>query len=459
MQPATSRQDASPNLSSSGENAPVDPATIGVMRRLPGGPDNPCHDRGGVLDRLHRFGVHNGGATAVIAAILFPVVVGAMGLGAETGYWYLTQRKLQHAVDVSAHAAGARKRAGDPDTNIAAAALHVATISGLRASGTLTVDPHYTHADYPGAMLVEVVASDTQPRLFSSIFSNEPVNFGARAVSMVDTSAGTAACVLALSPTAARAVRLDGSSSINLEGCDIASNSNAADALYATSTVSTDCAYSVGGAYAPGLTAKVCGTVKVDQPTIRDPYAHVVEPTNPGNCKGRNVGHPNEATQLTPGCYDGLTVKGPVHFQPGVYYINGGEFNVNAGDNSKLTGTDVTIYLASGARLNIGGSIQMNFSAPTDPANPYAGIVIFGERSGTAVSHRLEGGSGSDYTGAVYTPNSLIEFRGNSKSGGGGCTQIIGARVTFTGGSSLKSSCENAGTSDIATNVVVTVVE
>jgi hypothetical protein len=459
MQPQTSRENASPNLSSSGENAPLDPATIDVMRRLPGGPVKPCHDRGGVLDRLHRFGVHNGGATAVIAAILFPVVVGAMGLGAETGYWYLTQRKLQHAVDVSAHAAGARKRAGDPDTNIAAAALHVATISGLRASGTLTVDPHYTSANHPGAMLVEVVATDTQPRLLSSIFSNEPVTFGARAVSMVDTSGGTAACVLALSPTAPRAVTMQTSGSINLQGCDIASNSNAADALYATSSVSTDCAYSVGGAHAPGLTAKVCGTVKVNQPIIRDPYAHVVEPTNPGNCKGRHQGHPTQpSAPLTPGCYNGLTVKGALHFEPGVYFINGGEFNVNAGDNSKLTGSGVTIFLANGARLNIGGSIQMNFTAP-GPGEPYAGIVIFGERSGTAVSHSLAGGSGSDYTGAVYAPASLIEFAGNSKATGGGCTQLIGRRVTFTGASSLKSSCANAGTSDISTNVVVTVVE
>jgi hypothetical protein len=31
-------------------------------------------------------------------------------------------------------------------------------------------------------------------------------------------------------------------------------------------------------------------------------------------------------------------VKGALHFEPGLYIIDGGEFNVNAGDNSKLTG-------------------------------------------------------------------------------------------------------------------------
>jgi hypothetical protein len=310
-----------------------------------------------------------------------------------------------------------------------------------------------------------VVATDEQPRLFSAVvagfFSKDPettVMMNASAVAMVDSSSGSVACVLALSPTAPRAVSMDGSGSVNLEGCDIASNSNAADALYATSTVSTDCAYSVGGAQAPGLTSKVCDKVKINQPLIRDPYAHVPEPPKPGSCNNKNQGHPTTPTQLNPGCYNGLTVKGPVHFNPGVYYIDGGEFNVNAGDNSKLTGTGVTIYLANGANLNIGASIQMNFSAP-GPGEPYAGIVVFGARNATTTIHKLAGGSGSDYTGAVYTPASRIEFAGNSKATGGGCTQIIGARVKFTGASALKSTCENAGTTNIVTNELVKLVE
>jgi hypothetical protein len=419
-----------------------------------------------LLARLHRFGVHNGGTTAVVAAILFPVVVGALGLGAETGYWYLTQRKLQHVADVSAHAAGTRLRADDTDEQVIAAARHVASESGYSGTPELFVDPNYTSADYPEAIMAEVIATDVQPRLFSAVvasfFSSDPdktVTMSARAVAMLDSSAGTVACVLALSPNAPRAVNMDGSSTIGLEACDIASNSNSEEALHATSTVSTDCAYSVGGAHAPGLTTQVCDKVKVNAPLVRDPYKDVVEPPNPGNCKTRHQGHPTQdSPPLTPGCYNGLTVKGAVHFEPGVYYINGGEFNVNSGDNAKLTGSGVTIYLANGAKLNIGGSIRMNFSAPTDPANPYAGILFFGERGATSTTHRLAGDSHSDYTGAVYTPDSLIEFAGNSKSTGG-CTQIIGARVSFTGNSALKSTCEGAGTTDIATNELVKLVE
>lgn len=418
-----------------------------------------------LLSRLNHFGVHNGGATAVIAAILFPIVVGGLGLGAETGYWYLSQRKLQHIADVSAHAAGARLRADDTDAQVIAAAERVAAQSGYRGTPGLAVDPNY--GGDPDAMMVEVIATDVQPRLFSAVvagfFSDKPVTdvtMSGRAVARVVTETGTAACVLALDPTAPRAVTMDGSGSVGLEGCDIASNSNAADALYATSTVSTDCAYSVGGAIAPGLTTKVCPAVKVNAPLIRDPYKDVPEPTGWTNCSSKHQGHPSQPSpNLTPTCFSGgLTVKGELHFEPGLYIVDGGEFNVNAGDNSKLTGEGVTFYLANGANLNIGGSIQMNFSAPTDPANPYAGILFFGDRTATATNHTLAGGSGSEYNGAVYTPASPIKFAGNSKAVGG-CTQIIASTVTFTGASTLQSTCDNAGTTDIVTNELVELVE
>ena len=41
------------------------------------------------------------GMAAVIAAILMPLVIGGLGLGAETGFWYMKKNRLQAAADVS----------------------------------------------------------------------------------------------------------------------------------------------------------------------------------------------------------------------------------------------------------------------------------------------------------------------------------------------------------------------
>jgi hypothetical protein len=434
---------------------------------------NPADTTPTLLARLHRFGVHNAGATAVMAAILFPVVIG--GLGAETGYWYLSQRKLQHVADVSAHAAGARLRADDTPAQIEAAALHVATQSGY-SPGELKVNPHYTSAEYPGARLVEVVATETRPRMFSAVvagfFLSEPateVTLSARAVAKVDTSSASTACVVALSTTASRAVTVTGASTLTLEGCDLASNSNAGDGLYVTSSATSGCAFSVGGAYTPGLQLTQCDGVKETAPLVRDPYAHIAEPavsTIPCE-KNSQVGKPNAATTLTPvhphesGVYamrfcGDLDAKGTVNFEPGLYIVEGTLRMTSSNPASLLTGEGVTFYLTDGAEIRLTGT-SLDLAAPE--SGPFAGLLFFGSRSATTANHHIGGNNNSILTGAVYTPASAITVSSNAGAIGGGCTQVIGDTVTFTGNSTLQTSCADAGTIEIVTNEMVSLVE
>jgi Flp pilus assembly protein TadG len=427
-----------------------------------------------LLVHLHRFGVHNGGATAIMAAILFPVVIGGLGLGAETGYWYLSQRKLQHVADVSAHAAGARLRADDTPAQIEAAALHVATQSGY-SPGTLNVDAHYTSAAYPGARLVQVVATETRPRMFSAVvagfFSSEPatdVTLSARAVAKVDTSSASTACVVALSTTASRAVTVTGASTLSLEDCDLASNSNAGDALYVTSSATSGCAFSVGGAYTPGLQLTQCDAVKENAPLVRDPYAYIAEPAVSNiPCEDSTVLKPNAPTTLTPVhphesgvaamrfCGD-LNAKGTVTFEPGLYIIEGRLRMTSSNSASQLTGEGVTFYFPDGGEMLLTGT-ALDLAAPE--SGPFAGLLFFGSRDATTANHRVGGHNNSILTGAIYTPASAITMSGNAEAVDGGCTQVIGDTVTFTGNSTLQSACDQAGTTDIKTNVLVSIVE
>ena len=165
------------------------------------------------------------GAAAVVAAVLFPVLIGGMGLSAETGYWYTKQRKLQHAADTSAHAAGARKRAGDDKAQIDAAALNIARNSGLSTSlGSIAVNtPPVSGAKAGSGDSVEVILTEVHPRLFSSVFSSEPVTIRTRAVASIVQ--GSKARVLALAPTASQSVTVSGSTKVDLKNCDVASNS------------------------------------------------------------------------------------------------------------------------------------------------------------------------------------------------------------------------------------------
>lgn len=417
-----------------------------------------------------------GGAAAVIAAILFPVLIGGMGLSAETGYWYMKQRKLQHAADTSAHAAGARKRAGDSKAQIDAAALNIARNTGLSASlGAVAVNtPPVSGAKAGSGDSVEVILTEVHPRLFSSVFSNEPVTIRTRAVASIVQ--GSKGCVLALSPTASGAVTVSGSTKVDLKNCDVASNSSAADSFLlsgSSAALSTGCVQTVGQAVITAqLTLTHCPAVRETAPVVRDPYASVPEPAAVGGCQNANVGSPILPTVLLPTdnhpsgvksmrfC-KGLDLKGKVTFSPGLYIIEGGDLTINGGDlnataGAEMAGSGVTFYFTNGGRLKLGGNVKLTLSAPT--SGPFSGILFFGSRTSAGATQQIGGTSGSTLQGAVYMPGSEVQFTGNSASTGG-CTQVIGRTVTFTGNSSLGSDCATAGTRAIETNETVALVE
>lgn len=437
----------------------------------PGIPRRPLGRLAGRLADLRR---DRRGATAIIAAALMPFLATGMGLGAETGYHYMVQRQLQHAVDLAAHAGAVRLRAGDDPARIEAAALHVATESGFEAQdGTFDVStPPATGPNAGSASSVEVVLTQTEPRYFSAIFIDEPVRLRARAVASVIPS-GSKACVLALSPTGSRAITVSGSTSVSLDNCDVASNSNASDAFYMANSMAkltVGCVHTVGGAVTgTGLSMLSCEAPNELAPVVLDPYADVAEPAVEGACiseaaKGEPVFHPNfthsSGVQAMRIC-GGIDIKKQVTFEPGLYIIDGGTLSLNANatvsvSEAGITSNGVTFYLTNGARLRLTGNGSLNLNAPT--AGPYAGILFFASRSQTGITHEVLGNSGSITQGAIYAPTSAIRFTGNSTTASG-CTQIVGLTVEFTGNSTLRSSCDTGNVREIETNVSVRIVE
>ena len=427
-----------------------------------------------IFHELAKLRRDSSGAVAIMAAALMPFLATGMGLGAETGYHYLAQRQLQHAVDLAAHAGAVRLRAGDSQERIHAAALHVATQSGFEAAiGTIAVNTPPTAGPNIGSTSnVEVVLTRTQVRYFSTIFVDEPVQLRARAVAAVLPSSSKA-CVLALSPTGARAITVSGSTQVSLDNCDVASNSNATDAFYmanAMAELTVGCVHTVGEAVtSTGLSLLACPEPNELAPVVRDPYADVPEPQVEGSCiteaeKSATLFQPNfthsSGVQALRIC-GGLDIKKKVTFGSGLYIIDGGTLSLNANgtvsvSDAGITADGVTFYLTNGATLRLTGNGSLNLNAPA--TGPYAGILFFASRSQTGVTHEVLGNSGSITQGAIYAPTSAVRFTGNSTTTSG-CTQIIGLTVEFTGNSTLRSSCETGNIREIETNVSVRIVE
>jgi hypothetical protein len=123
-----------------------------------------------------------------------------------------------------------------------------------------------------------------------------------------------------------------------------------------------------------------------------------------------------------------------------VYVIEGGDLKVNA--NANVTGSGVTIYMAGSSTVSMNGNATVNLSAPT--SGTYAGMLFFGDRSGSNVSETLNGTASSAMTGAIYFPKQNVNYIGNF-AGANGCTQVVADTVTWNGHTHLAANCNGYG--------------
>ena len=438
-----------------------------------------------IKSRFNAFLADHKGGVIIYVALAMPVLVGGMGLGAESGYRYHNQRLLQHAADFAAHAGAVRKYKGDEKADIDTAATHVAVSSDYDDSvGTITVNiPPASGAFTGDPSAVEVILTETRPRLFSAIFSKEPVLIGARAVAAANGPAQPA-CILALSETAPAAVEVTGSTSVNLVGCSVASNSTATNSFNMKGmggSLTADCVQSSGGSNTTtNLTLTECDQVLNNAPPVADPYYWVQEPPDTidpcpnTNGKGKGSGrgnkdfdyvasvdwnHPSgEVVKVMRFC-NGLKAQGDITFEPGIYIIDSGDFTANATaklTSKELAGTEgVTFFLTNGAEVKFNGTATLDLQAPE--SGPTSGILFFGDRS-DSVDHKILGNAGSELTGAIYMPAAHVQFTGNSKTASG-CTQVIANTITLTGNSALAIDCDDDGTEEIFLGNLIAVVE
>lgn len=403
--------------------------------------------------RFGRLLACESGAVAVIVALLAPVLIGAMGMGAESGYWYLTQREFQNAADVAVHAAARQSAAGEDAEGLDEMAAYLVVRAGVDLDGTsIEVNQPPLQGDYVGNdNAVEIIISRDMPRMFTAIYMDGDVPISARAVAVI--GGGTKGCVMALSTETEGAVKITGSSSLQLEGCEAVSNGPGQSIVMEGHTeIDADCIHAAGTVRKTGSswTDLECDGAQENAAVVSDPLAGVPEPALVGACKDKNQGNYSHLTSLNAEeshpsgmksmrfC-NGLSLKAEVAFGPGLYLIEGGDFKISG--NTHITGDGVVFYLAEDVELDINGYIRIDLSAPT--TGPYAGITLFSSRDSVGLNHKISGNSVKDFGGAFYAPTSEVSFNGSSHSSSGGCSPVIAGTITVHGHSTISIDCSD----------------
>jgi len=413
-----------------------------------------------------RFYKSEEGSILVTWAILLPVVTGMIGLGLETGNWYLTKRNLQAAADAAA-IAGAYESTTDKRTSVATNTLPNNGF-GNNSGVTITVNnPPLTGSYTTSADAVEVILSQPQLPLFSSLFLSTNPTITVRAVALPKTSPPNlgSGCALALDPSGSSDFETIGSATITAKSCFIASNSTSNQAINAAGNSSM----TVQGLYTMGNYTGASHITSTDAPVIHatapipDPYHGLPIPSFSG-C-AHNSSTSGGTTTLSPGVYcGGLSLNGGTTvMQPGVYIMDQGSFSVNG--NATLSGSGVTIILTSSTSANyptvtINGGANVTLSAPT--SGDYSGVAFFQDNNAALNNgNKFNGGSNMNITGALYMPSADITFNGGN-SINTPCMQVIGWKLDFSGNNSTSikggPDCANAGMTPITTPVSGTVI-
>lgn len=148
------------------------------------------------------------------------------------------------------------------------------------------------------------------------------------------------------------------------------------------------------------------------------PIVHQPIPSPGDKCASADV-DPYDKLQnfsgaLTPGNYGDLDFSGPVTLSPGLYCING---TVKMNDTTGyIAGTGVTIYY-TGTSLTINGGSDQTLAAPNSPGTPPTNnavedLLLYIPPTIRA-DVKINGKSGSTFSGTMYAPNSLWIVNGS----------------------------------------------
>ena len=266
---------------------------------------------------------------AVVAAVTMPIVVGGFGLGAEVGYWYFNQRKVQSAADMAAYAGAVTLRSDKPSSQIEAAAAEAAEETGYVGSrGTIdTATPPATGGFVGDAAAVEVTVQENLPRMFTALFADGPVEVSGRAVARI--TEGQQTCVLALDKHASGAVTFIGSTSAILYRlqCALQFARRRFGSRHRSATVQTPCMSAAGTVSVDeGLTLGECVAPYEHADQADDPYADLAVPalTEPARRRTPSAAARGDLQHHGGRYCGGMNIQRTVNMAPGMYVVDGG---------------------------------------------------------------------------------------------------------------------------------------
>ena len=398
------------------------------------------------------------GNVLILVGLSMPMLVGLAGLGTDTIQWSLMKQQLQRSAD-SAALNGAFAKAQSENATTNANLDLVKTLDGFTGVG-ISVQNAPTSGPFAGnTRAVRVALTYSKALPFSSLFLTTPPTITVDATAAVLNNGDY--CVISLEKTNQTGITFSGNSTAEL-GCGVASNSTGSAAITASGSSSVRATPITAVGIVPSSSNYQTGTSLVSYSIPqRDPFGLLPDPTDsiPNPCSGGKLTvNSNESKTINPGCFTEITAHGNLTMNPGIYYINGGNFTTSA--RSKVVAIGVTVILTGPGgnigQVNLNGDANIEMSAPT--SGLYQGVIFFKDDDSPASSNDVFNGGVSGYLlGAIYMPSQKVTLNGNA-SFKTDCLKIVARQIEMSGNSKITNNCPFDPTKDSFTGTQVRLV-
>lgn len=414
---------------------------------------------------LGRCGRDRNGGVALNLALVAPVL--AIAAGAAIDYAHLTdmRRKMQTAADAAALAATREMRLATNDSARAATVARQFVDMHLSAQGVVSysvvatpvapgtppkppvagdpsriapmsrlVDPSGDTPTSPtsSGSGVDVVISMQATGFFSTLLGQSSTTINVRAEARATSSLPV--CLIALDPTAQRALMLAFAAKLEAPGCSVYSDSVDSAGLSVTGFSALRSGFNCSSGGREGMGLNFEPQPQLDCPQIPDPLAARPPPPNPG-CTENDMVIAAGVRTLMPGTYCGglkITSTANVTFSPGEYIIKDGALEISGAAVAR--GSYVGFHLVGGASvIKFSDSATVELSAPK--AGAMAGILFFEDRAAPlGRTHEVASDNVRVLLGTIYLSRGMLRVTARNRVGDmSSYTVVVARRVHIVG--------------------------
>lgn len=221
----------------------------------------------------------------MFTALAMPMLIGFAGLAVDLSQWYMWKRELQFAIDQAA-IAGAFAYSDSETSADYQTHAQLEYESNIGVVGGFDATPTISLVDWDSGSLNAISVTGSVSRIlpFSSLFMRTPTNVSATAWATFEGGNGTVytSCIIALNPTAAKAVNFHGGPTVQSQ-CGLTSLSTASNSININGNSGS---YDVGfvlsaGGISDGHDHFSGLSVTPNMSGLSDPYENLTPPDNP----------------------------------------------------------------------------------------------------------------------------------------------------------------------------------